>query len=251
MLPDPSLTNWRLTLEYHGRRFSGWQRQPGARTVQQVVEEALATVFAEPGIVVHASGRTDAGVHALAQVASFRCATPREPDRVRLALNALLPDDVSCRGAEIAPPEFHARFSARGKTYRYLVLDRPDRSPFWRGRAYHTRRPMDWSAIQRTLPQLEGTHDFTSFHGHHVRERDPVRTIDAATHTVDGQLHALTFSGTGFLRFQVRIMVGTLLEIGLGRRPAESLPEVFAARDRRAAGRTAHPDGLYLVEVRY
>jgi len=245
------VTNWRLTLEYQGEAFSGWQRQAAVRTVQQVVEEALAVVFDEPRVVVHASGRTDAGVHALGQVISFRTPTEREPERVRLALNALLPRDVSCLAAEHAPPEFHARFSALGKTYRYLVLDRRDRSPFWAGRAFHSRRPLDWEAIAAALPHFAGTHDFTSFHGHHVKERDPVKTITAATHSREDELHALTFSGSGFLRFQVRIMVGTLLEIGQGRRAPDSVPGLLEARDRRLAGRTAHPDGLYLVAVRY
>lgn len=244
--------NWRLTVEYDGRAFCGWQRQAGDRTVQETLEVALSKLFGGERIVLHGSGRTDSGVHALGQVASFRAERAREPERVRWGLNTLLPPDVSVIEAQPAPDGFHARFSARGKTYRYLVLDRPDRSPFWAGRAWHTRTPLDWSAVEVGLAHFVGKHDFRAFRGPNCERRNPVRTIESADHRVlpDG-LHAIEFRGPGFLRYQVRIMVGTLIEVGLGKRDPAQISAALLSGRRADAGRTAFPEGLYLVEVRY
>lgn len=244
--------NWRLVLEYDGRAFCGWQWQHGVRTVQEVLEGAVRTLFGGEEIRLSAAGRTDSGVHAFGQVVSFRASTPREPERVRLGLNTLLPPDLAVITAERAPAGFHARFSARGKTYRYLLLDRPDRSPFWVGRAWHTRRPLDWERMDEALALYRGTHDFTSFRGPNSEHRNPVRTIERAERIPQGGgLHAIEIAGPGFLRYQVRIMVGTLIEVGLHKRTVASVATALAAKSRGAAGRTALPDGLYLVEVRY
>ena len=171
--------------------------------------------------------------------------------KVRLGLSSMLPRDIACVGLEIVPDVFHARFSAWGKTYRYVIDNRPVRDPFWSGRALHIFRTLDWPAMDGALAELAGAHDFTSFRGPRCEHRNPLRVIDSATHTeVEGR-HRLEFSGQGFLRYQIRIMVGTLLEIGLGKRPADDIPRILDARDRSAAGRTALPDGLYLVAVRY
>lgn len=245
------MATWKLTLEYDGRQFAGWQRQYGVRTVQEVLEGALARVFGGETITAHSAGRTDAGVHALGQVVSFRAQAARDPLKLTYALNTLLPEDVGCLRAEAVDDAFHARFSAREKTYRYLVLDRVARSPFWAGRAWHTRKRLDWAAVDRALGHLVGTHDFTSFRGPGCAHRNPVRTIRRAERRADGDLHAIEFVGPGFLRYQVRIMVGTALECGMGRRDPDSLPTLLAARDRNVSGRTASPAGLYLVEVRY
>lgn len=245
------MPTWKLTLEYDGRTFSGWQRQKNAVAIQEVVEDALGAMFGGERIVVHMAGRTDAGVHALGQVISFRAATSRDPVKVRLGVNSFLPEQIKCVGAEVVGDDFHARFSARGKTYRYVVLPRSDPSPFWVGRALLVRNEVDWEALDGALAALVGTHDFTSFRGPGCEGRDPVRTIDSAVRTEVEGLHRIEFRGRGFVRYQVRIMVGTLLEIGLGRRPADDIPRILAAKDRAAAGRTALPDGLYLVEVRY
>lgn len=245
-------TRWRLTLEYDGRAFCGWQRQPADRTVQETLELALRQLFGGEVITCHAAGRTDSGVHALGQVVSFSARAPRDPERVRLGLNTLLPPDCAVIEAARAAPGFHARFSATGKTYRYLVLDRPDRSPFWLGRAWWTRPRLDWGAIDAALALYEGTHDFSSFRGPRCEERSPIRTIERVERReVEPGLHAIEFSGPGFLRYQVRIMVGTVLEVGMGRRSVSSVGEALQTRRRAAAGRTAMPEGLYLVSVRY
>lgn len=244
-------TTWRLVVEYDGRAFSGFQRQATDRTVQQTLEEALSRLFGGERIIVHGSGRTDAGVHALGQVVSFRAETPRAPDRVRLALNTLLPPDLACIDAAIAPDRFHARMSAVGKFYRYVVLARPDRSPFHLGRAWYVRRAVDWAQVDAALARVRGTHDFAGFRASGCTMQRTIRSIHRAERIVRGQEHHLEFEGPGFLRYMVRILVGTALEVGMGTRTLAQVDEALSTGKRAYAGRTAPPDGLYLVEVRY
>lgn len=248
---QPTRTTWRLVIEYDGRAFSGFQRQAGPRTVQETLEDALTRFFGGERIIVHGSGRTDAGVHALGQVVSFRANTHRDAVKVRLALNTLLPPDVACIEAAVAPDRFHARMSARGKTYRYVVLARPDRSPFHTGRAWYMRQAVDWEQVRATLDLLRGRHDFKGFRASSCNNPKTVRTIDRAEHLARGAEHHLEFEGGGFLRYQVRIMVGTAIEVGQGRRSLADVREALTTGQRSLAGRTAPPDGLYLVEVRY
>lgn len=250
-MSDPTARVWRMTVEYDGRAFNGWQRQPGVVTVQETLEQALTRLFGGERITVHGSGRTDAGVHALGQVASFRALAPRDPERMRLGLNTLLPPELSCVDLQHAADDFHARFSARGKKYRYLVLHRRDRSPFWAGRAWNQRVPIEWGAVDEGLAQLVGRHDFSAFRGAGCTASSPVRTIWRAERVPDGDLVALEFEGEGFLRYQVRRMVGTLVEIGRGRRPASDISALLASGRRDLAGRTAPPEGLYLVRAWY
>lgn len=253
------MQNWKLTLAYDGRKLCGWQAQLGVRTVQVETEAALSRLFGGEKIILHGSGRTDSGVHALAQIASFRAEKVREPDAVRMALNSLLPEDISCLAAEHAPPGFHARFSATGKTYRYLLDDSRARSPFWQGRAFRLRKTLDWPAFDAALACYVGTHDFSAFQGPPSGPpRRPVRTISRCDRTVmetpHGPVHAVTLEGPGFLRYQIRIMVGTALEVGAGKRELSSIADLLARGpdgSRDDAGRTAPPDGLYLVAVRY
>ena len=246
-----ALTTWRLTLEYDGRGYSGWQRQTNALSVQEVVEDALSKLMSEQRVIIHAAGRTDAGVHALGQVISFRTPLPRTPLAVRLGLNTRLPDDIAVVDATPAHPSFHARYSATGKTYRYLVLDRPDRSPFWASRAVYLRQSIDWEKVDAALPSFLGRHDFSAFRGPGARQRSPIRVIESIEHRREGGLHVIEVTGPGFLRYQVRIMVGTLIDIGLGRLPVESVATALGTGSREAAGRTAPAHWLYLVSVRY
>ncbi|MBM4366683.1 MAG: tRNA pseudouridine(38-40) synthase TruA [Deltaproteobacteria bacterium] len=242
---------WRLVIEYDGSAFSGWQRQPRDPSVQATLEAALGTLFGVPRVITHASGRTDAGVHALGQVVSFTAEKHRDPEHVRLGLNTLLPPEVSVIDAALAPAGFHARLSAVGKTYRYRVLHRRDRSPFHHRYAFQLRVACEWAAIEQGMGALVGTHDFSAFRGAGCTAKSPVRTIDWARHRQDADEHFLEFHGNGFLRYQVRRMVGTLIEVGTGKRAASSVAEVLSGRDPRAAGKTALPCGLYLVSVDY
>lgn len=246
------MPTWRLTIQYDGAEFCGWQLQPEGRTVQGEVERVLSRVFGGEPIRANSAGRTDAGVHALGQVVSFRSVATRPPDGLRMALNTLLPYDIACIDAALAPPEFHARLSASGKRYRYVVLHRRDRSPMLHQRACHIRWPLDWEKIEAGLQEYLGTHDFSAFRGPSCEERNPVRTISRAAHIDrgDGE-HWIEIEGPGFLRHQVRIMVGTLLEIGEGRRPVSDIPRLLSLGDRTQSGRTAPPGGLFMVEVYY
>ncbi|MFZ5476397.1 MAG: tRNA pseudouridine(38-40) synthase TruA [Myxococcota bacterium] len=246
------MSTWRVTIEYDGRRFSGWQRQAGARTVQEEVETALARFFGGDRVITHAAGRTDAGVHALGQVASFRVDVPRDPAKLVLALNTFLPEDCAVRDARVVEDGFHARISAKGKLYRYLVWSRPERSPFWVGRAWYVRRPVDWAKVDAALAMLVGTHEFKGFRAAACVMKRTVRTITRVERDEpEPFLHRIEFEGPGFLRYQVRIMVGTALDVGMGRRTLDDVRAALETGDRERAGRTAPPDGLYLVEVRY
>lgn len=245
------MTTWRLVIEYDGRNFCGFQRQKEDRTVQETLEVELGKLFGGERIIVHGSGRTDAGVHARGQVISFRAETPRDATKVRLALNTLLPDDVVVVDAAPAPDNFHARMSAIGKHYRYIVLARPDRSPFHIGRAWHVRKPIDWAAADQVLALYEGTHDFAGFRAAACTIPRTVRTVLRSERTDHGDEQHLDFEGPGFLRYMVRILVGTAVDVGLGRRTLDQVREALETGNRKLAGRTAPPDGLFLMKVHY
>ncbi len=240
----------KLTLEYDGAAYHGWQRQGERPTVQGEVEKALARMTGA-SVTVHGSGRTDAGVHALAQVAHFRLETRLSPAEFLRGLNSLLPFDISVTHCEEAAPDFHARKSALGKTYAYHVLNAPVRSALGRRYAWHVPRPLDLSAMREAARRLVGTHDFAAFEGAGSPRAHTVRTVTAADFSRTGDLLVFSVSADGFLRCMVRNMAGTLVFAGLGKIAPEEVTEILASRDRRRAGPTAPPQGLFLVEVRY
>lgn len=247
------LPNWRLVLEYDGTDFEGWQVQPGgARTVQGTLEGALARLAHGGAVAVFGAGRTDAGVHAEGQVASARAQTRLEPDALRRALNALLPRDLAVLDATRAPDSFHARRDARSKLYRYRLWTGPTRSPLRERTSVWVARPLDLGIMQRAAAHLVGTHDFASFRAAGGTGRTSVRTLTRVEleGEAGGEL-CVEVEGTGFLRHMVRNLVGTLLEVGRGRRDADSMPGLLAARNRRAGGPTAPARGLTLVRVEY
>lgn len=238
----------RLLVQYDGTDFSGWARQPGRRTVQGELERALQIVLRRDAVALTVAGRTDAGVHALGQVASYA----GEPARVR-ALNALLPSDVVVLGAERAPEGFSARHDATSRAYRYRLLVRPARSPFEGRTALHWPRRVDLEALRACASALAGTHDFTAFtptDTDHVRfERD---ILAARWEHDSGADHLdLLIEADAFMRGMVRALVGTMLEVGSGRRDLESFVELLGGRPRSAAGRTAAAHGLALLGVGY
>lgn len=242
---------WRLTLEYDGRAYCGWQLQPNGVSIQQRLEEALATVLAGESVRVTASGRTDAGVHALGQVVSLRCEARRPAKAFVAGLNSLLPPDIAVLEASPVPAEFHARYSAIGKHYRYRILAAPARSALRDGRVWHLREPLDVAAMQCALDAVVGEHDFSSFRARKCGANHPVRELRAARiRSVDDELW-LEFHGSGFLRHMVRNLVGSAVEVGRGSRATGWMAEVLKARDRSQAGPTAPGCGLYLVRVDY
>lgn len=240
---------WKLVLEYDGRDFAGWQHQRGQRTVQETLETAIAALVGHPAHVTVA-GRTDAGVHAEAQVCSFLTTTVREERAVREGLNYHLPRDVAIVKAELVDDRFDARHWSWGKHYRYSYLTRTSRSPLREARSWHVR-DLDAARMADGARHLVGRHDFSSFRSAGCAATHPVRTIEAIEVGVEGDLIVMDVRGQGFLRHMVRIIAGTLADVGRGRRPPAQIAEVLAARDRLAAGKTAPPQGLTLVEVRY
>jgi len=287
----------KLTVSYDGTRFVGWQRQArvavAGESIQGLLEEALARFEGAP-VTVQGAGRTDAGVHALGQVASVQLTCTHAVDALLRGLNASLPPEVRVTAVEDAASDFHARFSARSKTYRYVIRNAPIVSPFERAYVWHVPEPLDVEAMQRAAAALVGAHDFAAFASSgsetkdtarrsrdqrrravssdqrwHERDtkapdvpgsRNKVGRVRVTTRTMTrsvvegrdaGGLVAYEVTGTGFLRHMVRAIVGTLVEIGRGRRPASSMTSLLAGRKRADAGATAPPHGLFLVRVDY
>ena len=245
------MPNWRLLLEYDGTDFEGWQLQPGARTVQGALEQAFARI-AGRRVVVYGAGRTDAGVHAVGQVANARAETRLEPAVLQRALNASLPRDVAVRALEPVHDAFDARRDARSKLYVYRVWTAATRSPLHERWSLALAAALDVDAMRSAAAALLGNHDFASFRAAGGGGRTSVRTLTRLDLSGEpgGELR-FEVEGDAFLRHMVRNLVGTLLEVGRARRPASWPAEVLAARDRRLAGPTAPARGLTLIRVDY
>lgn len=241
----------KCTVSYDGTNFSGYQVQPGKRTVQGELEKVLEKLNKGKSIRVSASGRTDAGVHARGQVIHFDTALEIEPARWQGALNSLLPADIAIHSVELVQSDFHARFDAVGKEYRYFLLQSKHRDPFQRNYAYQFPYELDYEAMKEAAGQLLGTHDFTSFCSAKTEVEDRVRTLQEIDFYEENGLLVFRFVGGGFLYNMVRILVGTLLEVGTGRRAATSMQELLDCKDRTQAGKTAPGHGLYLWKVFY
>ncbi len=248
------MRTFKLTLAYDGTDYAGWQLQPGRPTIQSALEAALAKITGA-AVRAAASGRTDAGVHALAQVVSFSSATALSPETIRNALNAELPRDIAALNVEVAVDDFHARRDAVRKRYRYLLHDGPVPAVFNRKYCWQYRQRLDVAAMSRAAQAFVGTHDFRSFEYRWPQRRSSVRTIYEVDlrrgEAPDSDRITLEISGNGFLYNMVRAIVGTLVEVGRGTRPETWPAEVIAAGDRRVAGMTAPPQGLFLVRVDY
>lgn len=240
----------RLTIAYDGTAYVGWQRQAQGASIQQLLESALAQVLGET-VVLHSSGRTDAGVHALGMVAHFRTERNLPLAAYREGVNRLLPRDVAVQEALEAPPDFHARFSARGKWYRYALYQGVVCSPLLDRTAWHLRGALDWTAMEEGARLFIGKHDFAAFRSSGCEAKGTVREIYAVDLTREGELLYINVRGSGFLRNMVRVMVGTLVEVGMGKRPAGDIGRLLEEGDRCQAGRTAPSRGLCLMEVWY
>jgi tRNA pseudouridine38-40 synthase len=254
--PDPSPTpvknrTIRLTLEYDGSAYHGWQRQLNALTIQEVVETCLARLVGQD-VRLHGSGRTDAGVHALGQVAHFRTDATLPLAAFREGLNSLLPRDIVILEADEVPADFHARYGASAKTYEYRILNRPVRSPLHARRCCWLPQPLDLDRMRAATSFIIGEHDFASFQTSGSSVQSTTRTVLAASWQEErGGWKYFCITASGFLRGMVRALVGTLVEVGWGKRPPGDMARLFTLRDRRQAGPAAPAAGLYLVEVMY
>jgi tRNA pseudouridine38-40 synthase len=247
------MRNLKLTLQYDGTNYVGWQRQDSGTSIQALLEDALAPIEGSR-ITVHGAGRTDAGVHALAQVASVSLAASIEAPILARALNAELPRDVRVLSVQEVEPGFHARFSATGKLYEYRIVNAPIVSPFIQRYVWHVTPPLDIDAMRNAAEPLAGVHDFAAFQGSGSAVASTERIVRAITWEDGGGYDrplVMRIEGNGFLRHMVRNIAGTLVEVGMGRRDVSRAAEILASRNRTEAGPTAPPQGLFLVSVDY
>lgn len=240
----------KLTIEYEGTAYAGWQRQPNGITIQAVLEDALFKITQQHTPAVGA-GRTDSGVHALGQVVSFHSDKSLVGAQWAPALNSYLPKDITVISSEQVSDDFHARFSAKGKVYEYRITTQASRPALHRHQTWHFPHPLDTDAIHRAMSQFLGTHDFTSFRGQRSQTMNPMCTITHLSLHEESPLFTIRIEGDRFLKQMVRAIVGTLVEVGQHKRSPHSIQDILQAKDRRAAGRTAPPHGLYLLQVLY
>jgi tRNA pseudouridine38-40 synthase len=242
--------NIRLVVEYDGTAFSGWQKQPGMRTVQGALEDAVREMTGET-VFVRGAGRTDAGVHAAGQVATFPLEARIPPGGLLRGLNSILPEDVAIIDVADADPTFDARFSARGKVYRYLVWNHLVRSPRHARTTWHVRGTLDMTAIREAAAALVGEHDFRAFRASDCERRTTRRIVRRLDVERQGAEVAFEVEATAFLKNMVRILVGTLVDVGRGRLEAGAIAHMLETGDRTAGGITAPPQGLTLLRVLY
>ena len=239
-----------LGIEYEGSAFRGWQIQPRGGTVQDALEAALKHICGERVSVICA-GRTDTGVHATGQVIHFDTLVKRPLTAWVRGVNSFLPESIAVRWAHPVSDEFHARFSARGRRYRYLLINRPQRPGVWHGRVGWAHQPLDIEVMRTAAQFLLGEHDFSAFRAADCQAKTPVKTMRRAEVRRVGSLIVLDFEAGAFLHHQVRNMVGSLVYVGQGKHPPEWIAELLTAKDRRLAAPTFSPDGLYLAGVDY
>jgi tRNA pseudouridine38-40 synthase len=245
------LKNFKILIEYDGTGYHGWQRQKKNRTIQQEIEQAISTMTVSP-ITLYGSGRTDAGVHAFGQVANFLCETDLAPEGFLKGLNSLLPDDIVIRDCRLVDRSFHARYDVKSKIYHYQLLNRNMPRAIGRQYAWFIRRKLDTAAMRSTIPHIMGSRDFKSFEGTGSPRAHTTRTIRAAElkEHKDGLL-IFQIEADGFLRYMVRNIVGTLVDVGLGKITSAGFNDILKSKDRSNASATAPAHGLFLMEVKY
>ena len=245
------MPNFKITIEYDGSAYHGWQRQAAERTIQGEIENALKTMTGN-SVTVTGSGRTDAGVHALNQAANFRCATSLTPEAFLKGLNSLLPEDIVITSCKVVSEKFHARYDVKSKVYDYRILNRLLPAAVSRQYAWHVRKKLDLVAMQEALRFAIGSHDFKAFEGTGSPRASTDRCIlNADFLKTDNDYVILKIEGDGFLKFMVRNIVGTLVDVGLGKITPDDFKQILISKDRNLAGITAPAHGLFLMEVKY
>jgi tRNA pseudouridine38-40 synthase len=244
------MVNIKLTIEFDGTAYHGWQSQENAGTVQDTIEAAIEKITGEHSALTGA-GRTDAGVHAIAFAANFRTSSRIPPERFSFALNSVLPDDISIIRSEVVNEDFHSRFSSTGKKYRYLICNTEHKPAIMRNRACHVSGPLNVSLMKEAAQHFVGTFDFSAFMATGSCVENTVRTIRKVSLEKQGELIVFEIEGSGFQYNMVRIIVGTLIEVGRGKIPPGAISNIISGKNRNNAGKTAVASGLYLVEVYY
>lgn len=244
------MKNIKLIIEYDGTNYHGWQTQKNAKTVQDVIERAIEGLTGEKAALI-SSSRTDFGVHALGQVANFISNSTIPGDRFSYALNRILPEDIVIRESCEVGLDFHARFQAKGKKYRYIIYNHRFPSAMLRNRAYHVSYNLDIDGMKKAALCFLGTHDFSSFKASGSSVKTSVRTITSVSLEKNDDVLKFEICGNGFLYNMVRIIVGILVDVGMGKIKADDIPDIINSKDRKKAGHTAPAHGLYLVEVYY
>jgi len=246
------MRNIKLIVEYDGKNFAGWQSQPGKTSIQSEIIKAIKEVTGED-VELNASGRTDAGVHALGQVANFKTNTKIKTEKIPYAINSKLPNSIVIKSAEEVDERFHSRYNCQGKTYKYVINNNEFPSALNRYREFHMPEKLDYKSMKKATKMFEGTHDFAGFKSSGgAPKKTTVRTIKKAeiAQNDDGRIE-ITLTGDGFLYNMVRIIAGTIVDVGLGKINVEDIPNIIESKDRKRAGKTLPPHGLYLMAVYY
>jgi len=245
------LKNFKIIIEYDGTSYHGWQRQKNDRTIQEEIEKTLLTMTGKKTVLT-ASGRTDAGVHAFGQVANFTCDTDLSPQAFQNGLNSLTPDDIVITSCDLADEKFHSRFNAKSKIYNYRILNRNLPAAINRQYAWFIRKTLDLVSMRRAAGHIIGSHDFKAFEGTGSPRSHTTRcVIKADIVEQENGLMVFEIEADGFLRFMVRNIVGTLVDVGLGKITSDDFKEILFSKDRSMAGATAPPNGLFLMQVKY
>lgn len=244
------MRNIKLIIEYDGKKFGGWQKQPNKLNIQGEIEKAIEEITGE-AVELNASGRTDAGVHSLGQTANFKTNSKIDISKMAIAINSKLKQSIRIIKAEEVDEKFHARYSCKRKKYKYVINNSKYGSAIYRDLEYHMPIKLNVEAMQKGIKYFEGEHDFKSFKASGTSSKSSVRTIYSAKVIEDGERIIVELEGNGFLYNMVRIISGTIVDVGLGKIKPEEIPEIIESKDRTRAGKTLPPQGLYLVEVYY
>ena len=244
------MRNIKLIIEYDGKKFGGWQKQPTKLNIQGEIEQAIKEITGET-VELYASGRTDAGVHSFGQVANFKTNSDIEIEKIPYALNSKLKKSIVIKSAEEVDERFHARYNCKGKKYRYIINNSTHGSAIYRDLEYHFPQKLDTNKMNEAIKYFEGEHDIKGFRSSGTSSKDSVRTIYKAELKQENERIIIELTGNGFMYNMVRIIAGTLVDVGLGKTNPEDIPEIIKSKDRKKAGKTLPAHGLYLVEVYY